>query len=112
MSLKRVVKALVDLGLSSRDTEVYVYLAKKGPKSARNIGTTLNLSKRQLSESLRFLYGKGIIHRSFSRSTEYSAVSFEKAVDILLQSKLNEANVLEKERKRLLSRWKALDSGL
>ena len=37
MSHERVLKALMSLGLSRTDAEVYVFLATKGPQKARNI---------------------------------------------------------------------------
>ena len=33
LSLERVIKALIGLGLSRVEAEVYVYLAKKGPQT-------------------------------------------------------------------------------
>ena len=45
MSLERVIKALVSLGLSRIDAEVYVYIAKKGSRKLIDLDMALNYSK-------------------------------------------------------------------
>lgn len=52
MSLERVIKALVDLGLSRIEAEVYVHLAKRGPKEMVNLADALNFRKLELHRSL------------------------------------------------------------
>ena len=109
MSLRKAISYLKTFGVTEKDALVYIYLAKKGPQRAISIAATLNLSKCQLYESLRYLRDNGIVRYYFSRSTEFSAVSFEKAMDLLLQSNLNEVNILEKQRREILSKWKSSD---
>ena len=55
LSLERIIKALVGLGLSQSDAEVYVHLATTGPATARNIMDTLAINKRQLYRSLTYV---------------------------------------------------------
>ena len=69
MSLERVLKALVGLGLSQTDAEVYVHLATAGPATAKSITGNLALNKRQIYRSLKALQQKGIA----SGTDEYPA---------------------------------------
>ena len=55
MSLERVIKALIRLGLSRLDAEAYVYLANNGPRQAVNLAEALNVSKSRIYASLRNL---------------------------------------------------------
>ena len=45
MSLERIIKALIGLGLSQTDAEVYVHLATAGPATARSIINNLTINK-------------------------------------------------------------------
>ena len=58
MSHERVLKTLLNLGLSHMDAEVYMHLAVKGPQKAEEIGDALKLQEQLLNESLENLKGK------------------------------------------------------
>ena len=45
MSLERIIKALIDLGLSQTDAELYIHLATVGPATARSIINNLTINK-------------------------------------------------------------------
>jgi sugar-specific transcriptional regulator TrmB len=111
LSHEHVLKALVNLGLKETEAEVYIYLATKGKRKARDIAEALGLCKQQIYRSLERLCNHKIVGSSLSRPAEFSAVSFEKVIDFLLQSKLNEANILGKQREEILAKWKSLDIG-
>jgi sugar-specific transcriptional regulator TrmB len=110
VSFERITIALINLGLSQRDAEIYIYLATKGPQKARDIAAALKLGKKQLHSCLRHLHDCGLVHPCFQRSPEFYAVSFEKALDLLAQTRIRSACALEKNREALLSKWKSLDA--
>jgi sugar-specific transcriptional regulator TrmB len=102
MSLEKILKALVGLGLSQSDAEVYVHLATMGPASARNIMNNLPLNKRQTYRSLESLQEKGLASENYEYPAEFSAVSFEKALDILLEVTKEQAKSLEASKAELI----------
>ena len=53
MSLERVLKALVGLGLSQTDAEVYVHLATTGSTTARSISVILHSTRARFITVLR-----------------------------------------------------------
>lgn len=61
LSLKRVIEKLETLGLSNGDAMLYIYLAKNGPKKARNLSDELGIAKQQLYTRLKKLQEKKII---------------------------------------------------
>jgi sugar-specific transcriptional regulator TrmB len=108
LSLERVLKALVSLGLSQTDAQIYVYLATEGPAKARNIINGLTINERQVYRSLKRLQNKGITIANNERPFEFSAVPFEEVLDLLMEIKKEQAQALKESRKEVLSSWRKI----
>ena len=98
-----MIKALVSLGLSRVDAEVYVYVAKKGSQSVMDLNNALNYSKNQIYASLRTLIEQGLINKEDST---YLAISFEEALELLIRRNREDEKLLEENKKELLVNWK------
>jgi len=103
MRLDRILKALVRLGLSQSDAEVYIHLATAGPATARSMTNNLTFNKRQIYRSLKALQQKGIATGNNEYPAEFSVVSFEKTLDLLLEVKKEQAKSLEASKAELIS---------
>jgi sugar-specific transcriptional regulator TrmB len=103
MSLERVIKALIDLGLSRSDAEVYVYLAKKGPNKVVALARALNYNRKKIHASLKTLQTKGLVTKD---RTIFSALPFEEALDLLIKMEKEQAQELHESKKELLASWK------
>jgi len=103
LSLERILKALVSLGLSQTDAQIYIYLAAEGPAKARNIINGLTINERQVYRSLKRLQNKGITIAIDERPFEFSAVPFEDVLDILMKIKTEQAKVLQASKEELIS---------
>jgi sugar-specific transcriptional regulator TrmB len=102
-SLERVIKTLISLGFSKIEAEVYVHLAAIGPATVRNMIRGQTFDKRQTYRSLKALQQKGIVSGNQEYPAEFSAISFEKALDLLLEVKKEQAKTLEASRTELIS---------
>ena len=102
-SLERVIEALVSLGLSRTDAEVYVHIAAAGPATVRSMKRSLSFDERQIYRSLKRLQNKGLTLTKDCCPAEFSAVSFEKALDLLLEVKKEQAKSLEASKAELIS---------
>jgi sugar-specific transcriptional regulator TrmB len=109
LSLERVLKTLEGFGLSRIDAEVYVYLAKKGPKKAVELTNALQIAKQQLYPSLKSLKSKGIVTVSLERPALFSAVAFEKVLELLIQIKVEQAKAIKETKKELLDSWRSIN---
>ena len=109
MSLERIFKALVDLGLSQTDAHVYVYLATKGSKKANQICDALKVNKQVIYPSLKKLRNKQVITVSTKRSSIFSAVPFEEVLDILIKIKFKQSEEILENKKELVNIWKSVD---
>ena len=105
MSLERIFKALVSLGLSQIDARVYIFLALKGPEKALSIVKNLKISKEQIHRSLKHLQDKGIIVSDSEDKNSFSALPFEEALKLLIKTEREQTKVMQKT---LLSTWKTM----
>lgn len=105
MSLERVIKALIDLGLPREDAEIYVYLAKNGPLSEIVLAKKLKIKKRQLTWTLKNLKHKEIIRTINKTSTELCAIPFEEALSLLIEINKQQNDALQEIKRELLVSW-------
>jgi sugar-specific transcriptional regulator TrmB len=109
LSLERVLKTLEGLGLSRVDAKMYVYLAKMGPQNASELAEALKITKQQLHPSIKNLRYKGIVAASSGQPPLFCAVAFEKALEILIKAKVEQAKAIKETKKELLSSWRSLN---
>ena len=93
----------MSLDLSQTDAEIYVYLAATGPTTARNIIKTLSINKRQIYRRLKLLEHKGIILSKGKYPSQFSALSFEQVIDMLIEIKEAQAKILHTSKKEFIS---------
>jgi sugar-specific transcriptional regulator TrmB len=103
-----VLKALTSLGFKQTDAEVYVSLTENGRQKAREIAETLKTQRRQVYRSLKTLQAKGIVKASTEHPTQFSAIPFEKILDTLIKANAEEAERLEQEKEKILTRWQTI----
>ncbi len=115
MSQEQVLNTLTGFGLTRMDAQIYILLAKKGPKKAIEISKAFKMSKPQLYRSLKNLEAKGIVSATLEHPARFSALQFGKALDLLAKAKmkqaLEEAQRIQEERATILANWQALNMG-
>ena len=104
LSLEKALKALMNLGLTQMDAQVYVYLAKKGPHGEKEIVCALKTTDQQLCRSLRNLEEKGFITSKTERQTVFTALPFEKVLENILKAKTEETQRMEQAKESFLSK--------
>jgi len=108
LSLKRILKALESLGLSKTEAQIYVFLEKNGSHEDRDIAQALKIHSKVLISCLKNLLDKQIVKVSAQRTVEFSAVPFEKAIDLLIEIKKEQAQSLQERKMELLSIWQTM----
>lgn len=106
LSLERVIKALIGLGLSRLDAEVYVYLAKKGPNKVVTLANALNYNTQKIYASLKNLQTNGLVTKD---RIMFSALPFEEALDLLIAMKKEQAQIMQESKEELLVSWETKD---
>ena len=108
MSTEWMQKALVYLGFTEKDSQVYVFLAAEGPKKAKEIAETLNLHISQLYSILKRLQNNGAVTPSSEYPAHFSAVIFEKVLELLVETKREQHKALLASKEELLSTWSSI----
>ena len=109
MSLDRVLKSLVSLGITQNDAEVYIYLAKEGPKKASELANALETSRQRLYINLKKLMEKQIVTTSDTKPSVFSAITFEEVIDLLVKIKKEQSAAILETKEELLANWKSVD---
>jgi sugar-specific transcriptional regulator TrmB len=99
---------LNDLGLTPMDSRVYVFLAKKGTQKAIDISKPLKMNKQQLYRSLTNLQSKGIVTSTLEHPSRFTAISFDKVLDLFVKTKMEEAQQIKQSKDELLSVWQSI----
>jgi sugar-specific transcriptional regulator TrmB len=101
-------KALMDLGLSNTDAEVYIFLATKAPQKAKYIANALKMNDQQLYPCLRKLQNKGVINCASEHPKLFYTVPIEEVLSSFINANLEKARHIEENKKKILSFWQAM----
>jgi sugar-specific transcriptional regulator TrmB len=107
LSLERVIKILENFGFSKADAEVYIYLAKKGPRRETDLSKALKLTAKKLDSILKNLQSKGLLTATIQQSKFFSALSFEIVLDQLAKSNIQRASAITENKEKFLARWQS-----
>lgn len=103
-----VQEALKDFGLTDKESEVYIFLAKSCMQKAGTISKQLRMHKAQVYRILTNLRSKGLVKSTFEVPMRFEAVPFEVFVDLMIKAKKEEATLLEEKRDELLAQWNSI----
>jgi sugar-specific transcriptional regulator TrmB len=108
MSQKRILETIMQLGFTEKDSEIYIFLAKKGPRKAQEIMNTRKMNKAQLYRSLKKLQSKGLVNSTLEYPAYFSAVSFDRVLELFIKAKKDEVRAVEENKDSTLELWKSL----
>lgn len=97
---------LSEYGLTTNEAKVFIQLLKFGPITASEIGRFLGISRTEVYNILASLQNKGIIEASLDRPSKFSAIGFEKALDLLIETEKRKIVLMEKGKEKLMEVWK------
>jgi sugar-specific transcriptional regulator TrmB/CBS domain-containing protein len=110
MSEKDVSKFLQLLGLSKREIQVYMFLAKSGVQSTSFVAKRLKMERVQAYRTFKKLQEKGFIEATLERPTRFTIVPFEALVDNFINTKKNEVVNLNDQKTNLLTAWQSISA--
>ena len=104
-----IIETLEVFGLTSREAETYVFLAKRGPQPVSFLARSLKLDRVYTYRLIKGLQKKGFVETVLENPTHYAVVPFEKLIESFIQIKKSEIKIFEQQKNALLSFWKSLD---
>lgn len=102
-----MIKILEAFGFSKADAEVYIYLAKKGPRTEIDLSKTLKLTDKKLDFTLKNLQSKGLVTATIEKSELFSALPFELVLDQLVKSHIQRGFNITENREEFLAKWRS-----
>jgi hypothetical protein len=102
ISIKRV---LTDYGLTEKEADLYIFLAKHGVLKGGEIVTYTKTHRALVYRILKSLQSKGLVETTLESPVRFSAVPFEVFLDLNIKAKRDEAALIEKAKKDLLADW-------
>lgn len=110
VSEKDVTRFLQILGLSKREIQVYMFLAKSGVQSTSFVAKRLKMERVQAYRTFKKLQEKGFIEATLERPTRFTIVPFEALVDSFITTKKNEVTNLTDQKQTLLTAWQSISA--
>jgi sugar-specific transcriptional regulator TrmB len=107
-SLEMIERTLHRLGLSKNEIKVYLYIARTGEHKASEISEALSLHRTETYRILRDLEKKGLVSSVFEKPLKFIATAFERALEVLIETRKMKINLLEKRKKNLVDVWLSL----
>ena len=101
-----IQKVLSEFGLTPKETDVYIFLAKHGTLKSREVARQIKKDKAQILRILKSLESKGMVVSTLEIPKRFSATPLEKALDAFVQAKREEAALIESVKRDLLQFWK------
>ena len=95
-------------GLTEKETEVYLYLAKQGVKKTSQIAKALKTNKGLVYRILKRLEQKELVEITLESPSRFIVVPFEKLIDTYIELRRDEAAFIENKKQQLLSDWKKI----
>ncbi len=105
MTQEWMIKTLINLGFGHRDAEVYAFLALNGTQKASVIAEALKTYERQISNALNDLRNRKIVMKSQEQPAQFSALPFDRLLDLIAKASLQEARLIEQNKSNLLALW-------
>lgn len=98
-----VRKVLKNLGLTEKESDVYIFLAKYGVQRSAEIGKRTKTDRSEVYRILKSLQAKGLVEATLEVPTRFTAVPFGNVLDSFIKSKRDEAASVETAKKEFLS---------
>jgi len=107
---ENLISSLVEFGLTHNEAKVYMYLTKNKPKPAPEISKCLDIPRTETYHLLNGLLSKQVTKSNFGKPTKFSAVPFDKSIQILINKKRDRFEKLESAIQRLSILWNSMPS--
>lgn len=104
---KEDAETLAALGLTGKQTKVYLTLASLGNANAKNIWKSSGVARQDIYRILTELQEKSLVEKIIATPTKYRALPIQDGLTILLKHKADEYDEAMKNVKELLTRFRS-----
>jgi sugar-specific transcriptional regulator TrmB len=101
---KAFVSQLAEFGLKEKESRIYFYLLRNGPKSVTDMSKFVKTYREDVYRRLDELIQEGLVEQSIEKPSKYAAVPLRAALDVILQKHTYAKRQMEKVRDELLQK--------
>ncbi len=94
LTLERIKNELINFGLTSNQSKVFIYLGKYGSKTASEISKALQLPRTETYHLVNSLQNLGLVTAELAHPTKYSAMEMKQAIETLVKQEQQRINNL------------------
>jgi sugar-specific transcriptional regulator TrmB len=105
LSEESIRKILKTFGLTKKETDIYIFLAKQGILKGGEISKQTKTQKALIYRILKSLQAKGLVESTLEFPARFTAISFENIIDLNIKLKQEEAAQIVSQKKDLLNYW-------
>jgi sugar-specific transcriptional regulator TrmB len=105
LSEETIRKALRDFGLTKKEADIYIFLAKRGVLKGGEISKQTKTQKALIYRILKSLQAKGFVESTLESPARFTAIPFENVIDLNIQAKQEEAARIAAQKRDLLNYW-------
>jgi hypothetical protein len=105
LGVESVRSILKDIGLSEKEAEIYIFLAKHTALRSGEIAKLTKIDKAEVYRVLINLQTKGLVQKTLEAPTRFISTPFERAIDSFIKYKRDEATLVEKTKNELINDW-------
>ena len=102
MGEETIKTILTNFGLTEKEGDIYIFLAKWGAMNRGEIAKSLKKDKAQVSRILKRLQSKGVVEATLEFPKRFTAIPFETIIDSSIKTKREEVALIENAKKDLL----------
>ena len=108
MSKDTMVIALKNFGLTNKEVEAYILLAKRGPLKGTELAKQMKRNKGQIYRILKNLQKKGFVESTLEYPKRFLTVRIEKVLEIITKAKRDELARIEESTNNLIRDWEII----
>ena len=108
ITLEKIKNELINFGLTSNQSKVFIYLGKYGSKTASEIAKALQMPRTETYHLVNSLQNLGLVIAELAHPTKYSAMEMKQAIETLVKQEQQRINHLAGKEASLSELWKQI----
>jgi sugar-specific transcriptional regulator TrmB len=103
-----VRKTLRNFGLTEKETDIYIFLAKHGVLKGGEISKQTKTQKALVYRILKSLQAKSLVESTLEFPARFTPIPFENVIDLNIRVKHEEAAQIASQKKELINYWQKI----
>jgi len=107
-TLDKIKTELINFGLTSNQSKVFIYLGKYGSKSAAEISKALQTPRTETYHLVNSLQSMGLVTAELTHPTKYTAMDMKLAIETLVKQEQSRIDLLAEKEESISELWKEI----